>query len=183
MKNRKKWIIIGAIAVVVIAVGAIGATRMNLSFGQNKKEAEEKQEVVRRGEFLVRVRESGNLRSFLEVDVRSNVEGEIVEIFVDEAVEVKLGDPLLRIDEKQILEQKKQAEANLDARKAQLNRQSSKFKSLRSSRRVVSHRHAILSQWRRHLWIHLLQRHSNELPKRKHKLPRRKTPSLKIRLP
>ncbi|MCY3552977.1 MAG: HlyD family efflux transporter periplasmic adaptor subunit [Candidatus Poribacteria bacterium] len=120
MKNRKKWIIIGAIAVVVIAVGAIGATRMNLSFGQNKKEAEEKQEVVRRGEFLVRVRESGNLRSFLEVDVRSNVEGEIVEIFVDEAVEVKLGDPLLRIDEKQILEQKKQAEANLDARKAQL---------------------------------------------------------------
>ena len=120
MKNRKKWIIIGAIAVVVIAVGAIGATRMNVGFGQKKEEAEEKQEVVRRGEFLVRVRESGNLRSFLEVDVRSNVEGEIVEIFVDEAVEVKLGDPLLRIDEEQILEQRTQAEANRDARKAQL---------------------------------------------------------------
>ena len=120
MKNRKKWIIIGAIAVVVIAVGAIGATRMNLSFGQNKKEAEEKQEVVRRGEFLVRVRESGNLRSFLEVDVRSNVEGEIVEIFVDEADPVELGDPLLRIDDEQIGEQRKQAEANRDARRAQL---------------------------------------------------------------
>lgn len=120
MKNRKKWIIIGAIAVIVIAVGAIGATRMSLSLGQNKKEAEEKQEVVRRGEFRVRVRESGNLRSFLEVDVRSNVEGEIVEIFVDEAVEVKLGDPLLQIDDEQIQEQKKQAEANLEARRAQL---------------------------------------------------------------
>ena len=120
MKNRKKWIIIGAIALVVIAVGAIGATRMNINFGQDKKETEDKQEVVRRGEFLVRVRESGNLRSFLEVDVRSNVEGEIVEIFVDEADPVELGDPLLRIDEKQILEQRKQAEANLDAREAQL---------------------------------------------------------------
>ncbi len=120
MKNRKKWIIIGAIALVVIAVGAIGATRMNINFGQDNKETEDKQEVVRRGEFLVRVRESGNLRSFLEVDVRSNVEGEIVEIFVDEADPVELGDPLLRIDEKQILEQRKQAEANLDAREAQL---------------------------------------------------------------
>ena len=113
-------IIIGAVALVVIAVGAIGATRMNINFGRDKQEAEDKQEVVRRGEFLVRVRESGNLRSFLEVDVRSNVEGEIVEIFVDEADVVELGDPLLRIDDEQILEQRKQAEANRDARKAQL---------------------------------------------------------------
>jgi len=120
MKNRKKWIIIGVIALVVIAVGAIGATRMDFSFGQSKKETEEKQEIVRRGEFLVRVRESGNLRSFLEVDVRSNVEGEIVEIFIDEGDKVEIGNPLLRIDDEQILEQRKQAAANRDARKAQL---------------------------------------------------------------
>ena len=122
MKNRKKWVIVGIVAVVVIALGAIGATRMNFSFGGKEKEAETKQEVVRRGEFLVRVRESGNLRSFIEVDVRSNVEGEIVEILVDEAQKVEMGQPLLRIDEKQILEQKKQAQANLDARKAELER-------------------------------------------------------------
>jgi multidrug efflux pump subunit AcrA (membrane-fusion protein) len=122
MRNQKKWIIIGAIALVVIAVGAIGATRMNFSFGQQKKDEEVKQEVVRRGEFLVRVRESGNLRSFLEVDVRSNVEGEIVEILVDEGDKVELGDPLLRIDDEQILEQKKQAEAYLEARDAELKR-------------------------------------------------------------
>ncbi|MYC74315.1 HlyD family efflux transporter periplasmic adaptor subunit [Candidatus Poribacteria bacterium] len=120
MKNRKKWIIIGVIALVVIAVGAIGATRISVGFGQSKKETEAKQEIVRRGEFLVRVRESGNLRSFLEVDVRSNVEGEIIEIFVDEGDVVELGAPLLRIDDEQILEQRKQAAANRDARKAQL---------------------------------------------------------------
>ena len=122
MKNRKKWLIIGIVAVVVIALGAIGATRMDISFGGKKNETEVKQEVVRRGEFLVRVRESGTLRSFIEVDVRSNVEGEIVEILVDEAQKVELDQPLLRIDEKQILEQKKQAEANLNARKAELER-------------------------------------------------------------
>ena len=120
MKIQKKWIIIGVVALVVIAVGAIGATRMDFSFGQNKKETEDKQEIVRRGEFIVRVRESGNLRSFLEVDVRSNVEGEIVEIFVDEGHKVELGDSLLRIDDDEILEQRRQAEANRDARKAQL---------------------------------------------------------------
>ena len=122
MKNRKKWIITGVVAVVVIALGAIGTTRMNFSFGQKKKETEVKQEIVRRGEFLVRVRESGNLRSFIEVDVRSNVEGEIVEILVEEGAKVEIDQPLLRIDEKQILEQKKQAEANLNARKAELER-------------------------------------------------------------
>ncbi len=120
MKNRKKWIIIGAIALVVISVAAIGATRVNLNFGQQKKNGEPKQEVVRRGGFIVRVRESGTLRSFIEVDVRSNVEGEILEIFVKEGEVVEMGQPLLQIDEKQILEQRKQAEANRDARKAQL---------------------------------------------------------------
>ena len=122
MKNRKKWVIIGVVAVVVIAVGAIGATRMNFSFGQDKKESETKQEVVRRGEFVVRVRESGNLRSFIEVDVRSNVEGEIVDILVDEGEKVEIDQPLLRIDDEQIREQKKQAKANLDAREAELKR-------------------------------------------------------------
>lgn len=120
MKNRKKWIIIGVAALVVIAAAAIGATRMNLTIGKQQKEDEDKIEVVRRGKFLVKVRESGYLRSFIEVDVRSNVEGEILEIFVDEGELVAAGQPLLKIDEEQILEERKQAEANLEASEAQL---------------------------------------------------------------
>ena len=114
MKIGKKWIIIGT---VVIAVAVIGATRMN--FGQKKSDEEDKREVVRRGEFLVKVQESGSLRSFIEVDVRSNVEGEIKKIHVEESDTVQEGDPLLKIDDEQILEDMKQAEAYRDARNAE----------------------------------------------------------------
>lgn len=119
MKISKKWIIIICIALVVIVGGVVGATRFN--FSKNNNEEEDKREVVRRGEFLVKIQETGNLRSLLEVDVRSNVEGEIVEIFVEESNVVAVDDPLLRIDEEQILEEKKQAEAYRDARKAELD--------------------------------------------------------------
>ncbi len=118
MKFSKKWIIISTVAIIVIAVVVIGATRMNS--GKKNADEEDKREVVRRGEFLEKVQESGSLRSFIEVDVRSNVEGEITEIFVEESKTVQEGDPLLEIDAKQILEDMKQAEANRDARKAEL---------------------------------------------------------------
>ena len=126
MKIGKKWIIIGTVAIIVIAVAVIGATRMN--FGEKKGDEEDKREVVRRGEFLVKVQESGHLRSFIEVDVRSNVEGEIEEIYVEEANLVEAGDPLLKIDDKQISEDMKQAEAYRDARKAELEQANLRIK-------------------------------------------------------
>ena len=117
MKIGKKWIIIGTVTIIAITVVVIGATRIN--FGQSKNEDEDKREVVRRGQFLEKVQESGSLRSFIEVDVRSNVEGEIKEIYVEEGKLVQEGDRLLRIDDEQILEDKKQAEAYRDARQAE----------------------------------------------------------------
>ncbi len=117
MKISKKWVIIGTSTIIVIAVAIIGATRMN--FGQQKEDDEDKREVVRRGQFLVKVQESGTLRSFIEVDVRSNVEGEIKEIYVEESDTVEEGDRLLKIDDEQILEDMKQAKANRDARSAE----------------------------------------------------------------
>ena len=119
MKIGRKWFIFGSIAVVVIVIGVIGATQ--IKFGNNGNDDEDKREVVRRGEFLVKVQESGRLRSLVEVDVRSNVEGEILDIYVEESELVEAGAPLLKIDDEQIIEDMKQAEAYRDARKAELD--------------------------------------------------------------
>ncbi|MEK7249024.1 MAG: biotin/lipoyl-binding protein, partial [Bacteroidota bacterium] len=87
---------------------------------KNKDKKEDKMEVVRRGEFIVKIRESGNLEPLVSVEVRSNVEGDINNLYIKEGDVVKKGQKLLQIDAHQIEEQKKQAEANRDARQAQL---------------------------------------------------------------
>ena len=117
-KLGRKWVIIASVSVVLIAIVIIGATRIN---GGGKKDDEEvKREVVRRGQFLVKIEETGSLRSLIEVDVRSNVEGEVKELLVEEADLVEEGQPLMKIDDEQILEEMRQAEAYRDARKAEL---------------------------------------------------------------
>ena len=75
-------------------------------------------EVVRRGEFVVKLRETGNLEALLSVEVRSNVEGEIEQIFVTEGEFVEEGRELLKIDDEQIFEQRNQAEAYRNAQTA-----------------------------------------------------------------
>ena len=116
--NRKQTIVLIITVLVLVAVVAIGATKI---FGKKDKENEEdKKEVVRRGEFIVKVRESGNLEPLISVDVRSNVEGEIEALYIKEGDVVEKEQALLKIDDEQVLEQKKQAEANRDARQAQL---------------------------------------------------------------
>lgn len=117
--NRKRTIVLIICVLVLVAVVAIGATKI---FGKKDKDADadEKKEVVRRGEFIVKVRESGNLEPLISVDVRSNVEGEIEALYIKEGDAVEKGQALLKIDDEQVLEQKKQASANRDARRAQL---------------------------------------------------------------
>ena len=114
---KRKTVIIISVVIVVLALVAIGATVIN---GRKKKnEEEEKMEVVRRGEFILKVRESGNLEPLVSVEVRSNVEGEIKGVYVKEGDFVEKGRKLMQIDDQQIREQKRQAEANRDVRKAQ----------------------------------------------------------------
>ena len=116
--NRKQTIVLIISVLVFVAVVAIGATRI---FGKKDKENEEdKKEVVRRGEFIVKVRESGNLEPLISVEVRSNVEGEIETLYIKEGDVVEKEQALLQIDDEQVLEQKKQASANRDARRAQV---------------------------------------------------------------
>lgn len=115
---RKRWVLISSIAIILIAAVVIGATRINGS--SNKDDEEVEREVVFRAPFRVKIQESGSLRSRIEVDVRSNVEGEITDILIEEGDLVEEGQPLMKIDAEQILEEKKQAEAYRDARQAEL---------------------------------------------------------------
>lgn len=118
--NRKRAVvlIISVLIVVLVAVVAFGATKI---FGKKDKDDEgDKKEVVRRGEFIVKVRESGNLEPLISVEVRSNVEGEIETLYIKEGDVVEKEQALLKIDDEQVREQQKQASANRDARKAQV---------------------------------------------------------------
>ena len=118
--NRKRLVVlfISVLIVALVAVVAFGATKI---FGKkNKDDADEKKEVVRRGQFIVKVRESGNLEPLISVDLRSNVEGEIETLYIKEGDVVEKEQALLKIDDEQVREQKKQASANRDARKAQV---------------------------------------------------------------
>ena len=117
--KRKRLIILIISVLVLVSVVAIGATKI---FGKknNNNDSDEKKEVVRRGEFIVKVRESGNLEPLISVDVRSNVEGEIETLYIKEGEVVEKEQALLKIDDEQVREQEKQASANRDARKAQV---------------------------------------------------------------
>lgn len=117
MKGRKKIVIIGVVVVVALTVGAITVKSLT---GKKNKNGDEKVEVVWRGEFLEKMRELGNLESLVSVEVRSNVEGEIEEVFVKAGGFVEKGQKLIQIDDQQIREQQEQAKANRDARLAQL---------------------------------------------------------------
>jgi RND family efflux transporter MFP subunit len=79
-----------------------------------------KTEVAKRGDFVIKINASGNLESLLTVQVKSNVEGEIQKLAVKEGEFVEKGQVLIQINDKQIKEDMKQAEANVAAAQAQM---------------------------------------------------------------
>ena len=124
---------IAGIIVIVFVVAIVGILRLrgvNIQFGVNivpkatsdgdGKSVEKKVEVVKRGDFQMRISATGNLEPLVDVEVKSNVEGEVVRLYVSEGQHVEQDQVLLEIDPEQIEEGKKQAAANVKAAEAQL---------------------------------------------------------------
>ncbi len=115
----KKKLIIASIVIVLIAAAVfvvVGKIR-----GKSEKKTD-RIEVVRRGPFVVKLNERGNLEPLIKIDVKSNVEGEIETLYVDEGHDVEKGQKLLKIDEKRIREEYNQALANYKAAEAEMER-------------------------------------------------------------
>jgi HlyD family secretion protein len=114
----KKLIITVAITVVLV----VAAGWVVLSRGKNgsNQTLAPKIEVVKRGNFQMSIRATGNLEPLLDVEVKSNVEGEVVELLVDDGDYVQKDDVLVRLDPELYKEEQKQANADVNAAEAQL---------------------------------------------------------------
>ena len=114
-----KKVIIAA-AVVLVLVVAIGW--VVLGRGGNGQDAaqEQKIEVVERGDFQMRISATGNLEPLIDVEIKSNVEGEIIELHVKNGDRVEKDQVLLELDPELYQEEKKQAEADVAAAEAQV---------------------------------------------------------------
>ena len=91
----KKKLIITIVSIIVVCGTAFAVVGMRRG---RSKEKPDRIEVVRRGPFVVKLHETGNLEPLIKVEVRSNVEGEIEKLYVDEGSDVVKGQKLLKID-------------------------------------------------------------------------------------
>lgn len=118
MGKLRIWTAAAAAACIsVLSLSAVGCGGETEARGGQARTEE-----VRKAPFVVRVQESGRLEALISVEVKSNVEGEILTLNVEDGDSVKAGDILIEIDPKQVDEQVNQASANYEASQAQLER-------------------------------------------------------------
>lgn len=114
-----KKVIIAA-AVVLVLVVAIGWVVLGRGGNGQDPAQDQKIEVVERGDFQMRISATGNLEPLIDVEIKSNVEGEIINLHVKNGDRVEKDQVLLELDPELYQEGKKQAEADVAAAKAQV---------------------------------------------------------------
>ena len=114
---KKLIITVATIVIIVVAAGWV-------VFSREKNGADPgfapKIELVKRGNFQMTIRATGNLEPLLDVEVKSNVEGEVIELLVDDGQYVEKDAVLVRLDPELYQEEEKQAKADVKAAEAQL---------------------------------------------------------------
>ena len=111
--------IIGTVAILILAAALVSCEWIR-GAGQKENAAEKRVEVVRSGDFQKLISATGNLEALIDVEVKANVAGEIINLYVDDGHYVEKDQVLLEIDPEQYVEEKKQAEADVKAAEAQL---------------------------------------------------------------
>lgn len=109
---------IWGVILVTFTLVSTGCDRIPIR--KKKQDTEHKTEMARTGEFRVKIRETGNLEPLVSVEVKSNVSGEIEQLLIEEGDYVEKGQELLRLDDEQVSERRKQAKANLGSSRASL---------------------------------------------------------------
>jgi len=112
LRARWVWVLVG----FVIVIGAIG-----LIVGLNGDSAPQyKTAKIEKGTIVASVAASGTLSPVVSVQVGSQVSGQIKELFADFNTEVKQGQLIARIDPETFKYKVRQAQADLDAARAQV---------------------------------------------------------------
>ncbi len=113
MENRTK-IIIGIVAVAVLGLAAILSV-----LRQREQGIEVRVETVERRDLEEIVTASGNIRARRTVDISSDVQGRVLDLYVDEGDDVVAGETLLRLEPDQYEASLSRAEASLAQARSQ----------------------------------------------------------------
>ena len=113
MSKRVKWSIAGAVGLVVVLIGGLGAAK------RGNKAVEVRIEPVEKRDLVASVTASGQVRPQTKVDIASDVSGKITNLAVKEGQMVSKGQFLLQIDPQQAEATVTRAEAAMAAAQAQ----------------------------------------------------------------
>ena len=111
--------VIGSVAIFILTATLVSCEWIR-GRGKENNAAEKRVEVVRSGDFQKLISATGNLEALIDVEVKANVAGEIINLYVDDGDYVEKDEVLLEIDQEQYVEEKKQAQADVNAAEAQL---------------------------------------------------------------
>ena len=115
--SKARTLLIGAVLLSLVGLVAF----LSGDGGKASDEAPRMKEVVvEKGDFQIIVSANGIVRPIDRIEIKSKASGETVELSVEEGEEVKKGDLIARLDQKDERAALAQAEADLDIAKAQL---------------------------------------------------------------